>query len=162
MLVSISMDHSEILRKQIEKKEREVNGLEKKMIEAKAALQALLDVKNAAEQAENDNQAAEGVIRAGSSVDQARRILLDKSKPMHVDAILEAMGKDVTKASKASLNSSISAYARRKEIFIQTGPATYGLTVFNEPEPTEEEPPIDFGKPAAPPPDINFDDDFPF
>lgn len=153
------MDHSDILRKQIEKKEREVNVLEKKMIEAKAALQALLDVRDATEQAENDNQAAEGVIRAGSSVDQARRILLDRKQPMHVDAILEAMGKDVTKASKASLNSSIAAYARRKEIFAQTGPATYGLTVFSQPE--TQEPPDDFGKPK-PPPDIDFSKDIPF
>ena len=46
---------------------------------------------------------------------------------MYLDELLGALGKLVTRETKASLTSSLAAYVRKNEIFTRTAPSTCGL-----------------------------------
>lgn len=156
-------------RKKIEdrlnKKEHEIVTLEEKIKVAKVYVQALRDILKMLG-SENPNQAesdAEATLRSGSAVDLARRAILEKGIPVHIDEILAALGKDATREAKASLTSSIAAYVRRKEIFTRPAPNTFGLVELghtsNE-DTSGNEPPRDFGKRV--PKEVDLDDEIPF
>lgn len=163
------MSNHEIIQSQIKKKEAEIQQLEKKLNDAKVYIQALRDVLHAAETEQAESAAAEGTIREGSAVDQARRIILNAGKPLHLNEILEILGKEVTRETKASLNGSLSAYVRRGEVFTRPKASTYGLKELEATKPEDErqsashtsaraaEPPPGFGDES-----IDLDDDIPF
>ena len=148
------------------KKQAEVYALEEKVRAAKAYLSALTDILRMADQAEGTP--SETKLRAGSAVAQAHDIIMFRRSPVHIDELLRAMGKEVTRDSKASLAGSLAAYVRRDDIFSRPAPNTYGLielghtTIEDEDEASDV--PADFGAPtrAGTAFDEDLDSDVPF
>ena len=118
------MNDDSVILDIIRKKEAEVQSLEDRLRAARIYLLALRDVLGAL------GKSAEGGdpgLRHGSSVAKARDAILRAGNPMHVSELLSALGKDVTKETRASLASSLAAYVRRDEIFTRPAPNTFGL-----------------------------------
>lgn len=153
------------------KKQAEIASLEERLRAAKAYLTALNDILKM-DSASEEGDASEAKLRPGSAVAQARDIIAERGGPVHIDELLRAMGKEVTRDSKASLAGSLAAYVRRDEIFSRPAPNTYGLIELGHSTAVEEdaEPPEDFGQsPVSAPaqavslhPSYEVDDDVPF
>ena len=162
------MTERDVIEGQITKKQAEIDGLEDKVKAAKVYVAALRDVIKLLDKASRaDSQADEGEtkLRAGSTVAQARDIILNRGEPVHIDDLLIAMGKDVTRDTKASLAGSLAAYVRREDIFTRPAPNTFGLIELDHFEPVEEtdsEPPIGFGQQNTSFSNDFDDDDIPF
>jgi hypothetical protein len=178
------MTDLEKIQDRLRKKEAEIAALEDRLKSAKAYVQALNDVMKIlnGDDARASSQAAdasESALRPGSAVDQARQAILMLGEPVHISELLKMLGRDVSRESRASVASSISAYVRRGEIFARTGPNTFGLIELghnnvddSEESSTAPSPPPGFGlapsgpaKPAPPPPPQiaqEVDDDIPF
>lgn len=141
------MSGVDVIQAKIKKKESEIANLEKRVEAAKVYLTALNDIRKEMEKEDANIDESDATIRRGSSVDQAREAILSAGKPLHLEEILQAMGKDVTRESKASLNGSLAAYVRREETFTRPAPSTFGLVELNhfEAEREEDEPPAGFG-----------------
>jgi hypothetical protein len=170
------MDDRKKIEERLRKKEAEIQGLEERLRTAKIYVQALQDVLRLLgtpdSHPEPDAHAANKTttLRSGSAVDQARQIILHRREPMHISALLEAMGKDASADSRVSLASSLAAYVRRGEIFSRPAPNTFGLLELGhsgDAESEDAQPPPGFGKinPIAkehviPPSPV--DDDIPF
>ena len=141
------MSERAAIKERLRKKELEIQSLEGKLQTAKIYVQALQDVLKMLEKV-GDDIPPESVLRPGSTVSQARDVILKRGKPVHIAELLEALGKGATREGRASLTSSLAAYVRREEIFTRPAPNTFGLielgheTVDEQPEP---EPPTDFG-----------------
>ena len=73
----------------------------------------------------------EVLLRHGSLIAQAREALRKEGKPMHVTALLEAIGRPAAKKNRLALSGSLAAYVRREEIFTRPEPNTFGLLEFN-------------------------------
>ncbi|MGH7813233.1 MAG: hypothetical protein ACREQI_04435 [Candidatus Binataceae bacterium] len=85
-------------------------------------------------------------LRPDSAVAKAREIILKAGCPIHISAILTAMGKPVNHDNKAALSGSLSTYVRKEQIFTRPAPNTFGLIELEqEPAPPEDEPPPGFG-----------------
>ena len=146
------MSERKKIEERLRKKQTEIAALEEKIKGAKVYVQALQDVLKLLGR-DDEADSAEAKLRPGSSVAQARDIILARGAPVHLDDLLETMGKEVTRDSKASLAGSIAAYVRKEEIFTRPAPNTFGLielghTTSDEDEP--DEPPSGFGgAPAA-------------
>lgn len=140
------MSEREIIRERLRKKEQEIQSLEEKLRSAKVYVQALHDILKVLERAV-DESPSETVLKPGSTVSQARDVILTAGRPVHVDELLEAMGKAVTRDSRASLTGSLAAYVRRGDIFTRPAPNTYGLAELGHSELDNEEPkpPTGFG-----------------
>ena len=153
------------IEERLRKKEQEILSLEDKIKTAKVYVHALRDIIKmlGSDTSDDVDTDAEATLRSGSAVDQARRVILDRGVPVHIDDILTALGKDATREAKASLTSSIAAYVRRDEIFTRPAPNTFGLGElghFASDETLDMEPPASFGQHAVIP--KNTDDDLPF
>ena len=158
-----------IIEERLKKKQAEIDGLEDKLRAAKVYMAALRDVLRDVDKRQrlDEDDGADAKLRAGSATAQARDIILGRGAPVHIDDILEAMGKEVTRDAKASLAGSLAAYVRREEIFTRPAPNTYGLVELGHTEgpEEEEEPPVGFGDSEvsfAPEDPIDLDDDIPF
>lgn len=160
------MSERKAIEDKLRKKQVEIAALEEKIKAAKAYSSALRDVLRLFDKSDEPDT-GETKLRAGSAVAQAREVILSRGEPVHIDELLEAMGKGVTRDSKASLGGSLAAYVRNHDIFARTAPATFGLIELGHTEDDEEEdePPAGFGvePPAA---SATFgddlDDDIPF
>jgi hypothetical protein len=101
-------------------------------------------------------------------VARARDAILKEGSPVHIDVLLERLGKPVTRDTKASLTSSLSAYVRREEIFTRPAPNTFGLIELghHDVEDEIESPPPEFGRDpqvmTTPSYAEELDDDIPF
>lgn len=161
------MTERDVIESQIAKKQSEIEALDEKLKAAKvyvAALRDVLKILEKAARAEPSNDEGETKLRAGSTVAQAREIILAKGAPTHIDDLLESMGKEVTRDTKASLAGSLAAYVRREDIFTRPAPNTFGLIElghFETLEDDEGEPPMGFGQQGQPFID-ELDDDIPF
>ena len=99
---------------------------------AKAYIQATEDaLKLIAKEAAGGKQPQRS-LRKGSAPAKAYRALHSAGHPMHITTLVEAIGKAVTRKSRGALASSLSAYARRGEIFTRTAPNTFGLLEFGD------------------------------
>ena len=152
-----------VIEERLRKKQSEVASLEEKLKAAKVYVAALNDIlRMLAKDDEPPADTVEAKLRPGSAVAQTREIILANGAPVHLDDILEAMGKSVTRDTKASLAGSLAAYVRKEEIFSRPAPNTFGLIelghteVFDE---EEEQPPAGFGSDNNP---LDYDDDVPF
>jgi len=136
----------------LRKKQSEVAALEEKLKAAKVYVSALRDILTMLEKTADDDDAdgSETKLRAGSAVAQAREIILARGEPVHLDDLLAEMGKEVTRATQASLAGSLAAYVRRDEIFTRPAPNTFGLEELGHVSFSEEdepfEPPAGFGR----------------
>jgi len=164
------VDERSVIEQRLRKKQSEIESLEDKLRAAKVYAAALRDVLrdfDKGRRAEEDD-AAEAKLREGSATAQAREIILSHGKPVHIDDILNAMGKEVTRDTKASLAGSLAAYVRRDEIFTRPAPNTYGLVELGHKEAADDtpnEPPEGFGHGQVPILNSNYDDadeDIPF
>lgn len=153
------MSERAAIEERLKKKRSEVSNLEDKLRTAKVYIAALEDVLRIFKDEGAPESDGDTKLRAGSSVAQAKEIILARGEPVHIDDLLASMGKEVTRDSKASLASSLAAYVRRQEIFSRTGPNTFGLIELDHSEEADE--------PEAPPPQFgtfadDLDDDIPF
>ncbi|RPI79595.1 MAG: hypothetical protein EHM45_02370 [Desulfobacteraceae bacterium] len=125
----------------IKKKELEIQEYENKMKEAKAYLQALQDAIKLLPRENPVNPLKSNILRPGSNIAKTYEFLKKTGKPMHVNDILDAIGKKISNKEKISLSGSLGWYVRRKEIFSRPAPNTFGLLNTDD----LEEPPEDFG-----------------
>jgi len=132
----------------LRKKQLEITSLEEKLKAAKIYVSALQDVMKLLNRDDDQADTAEAKLRPGSTVAQAREIILERGEPVHIDDLLTAMGKEVSRDSKASLAGSLAAYVRKEEIFTRPAPNTYGLVELGHTDIEEEEdgPPAGFGR----------------
>lgn len=151
------MNERRRIEDRLRKKEQEIQQLEEQIKDARVYMQALQDVLKLIPKDSYDDTGIT-VLRPGSAMEQARDLIKQKGRPLHVEEILKMQGKPVTRETKAALSGSIAAYVRRGEIFTRPAPNTFGLVDGPSTLPVEPEPPADFGK--AKPADL--DDDIPF
>lgn len=160
------MGEREKVHDRIRKKELEIQDLESKIKDAKVYLQALEDVLRLFPREADIGDVA--LLRPGSLVAQARDAILKHGGPMHVTALVKALGRELTRANQTGIAGSIAAYVRKGEIFTRVGPNTFGLVELGKagsPEvETTDEPPADFGQDPAPkaPEKEEVDEDIPF
>ena len=141
------MSEREVIQVKIRKKEHEIQALEEKLKTARVYLQALQDISKAF--SKDQIPITESVLREGSSVAQARELILRMGNPIHINDILDGLGRGLTRESRASLTSSIAAYVRRGEIFTRSAPNTFGLLELGHETSSDSaplsEPPDEFG-----------------
>jgi hypothetical protein len=142
------MDERRKIEDRLRKKEQEVQALEDRLKTARVYVQALQDVLKMLNTS-GASPSAGAVLKNGSTVAQARDIILDRGEPVHITALLQAMGKEASRENRASLVSSLAAYVRRGDIFTRPAPNTFGLAELGHgqsEEEEEEEPPPSFGR----------------
>jgi hypothetical protein len=158
------MSERAIVEDRLRKKEAEIQALEDKIRGARIYMQALSDVLRAMDGAKIGTD--DDALKPGTMIAQARDALEQAGKPLHVDELLQAIGRPLE--SKSSLTGSLAAYVRRNEVFTRPGPNIFGLidmpTSAKRQEPTVELPPPGFGgggkRPGAF--DDDLEDDVPF
>ena len=160
------MNERQKVEERLRKKEQEIQVFEEKIRSGRVYVQALRDVLKLLSEDEEADETPETVLRPGSAVAQARKVISERGEPVHVNELLAALGRKVTRESRASLTSSLAAYVRRGEIFTRPAPNTFGLIDLGHhtPEEPKNEPPQGFGKVVPPdpdeiPPDPDADDD---
>ena len=155
------MSERSVIEAKIEKKEAEIQSLEKKLGTARVYVNALRDILRAVEKETEDSPSVETALRKGSSVAQAREVILALGTPVHIDDLLRHLGRELTRQNKASLTGSLAAYVRREDIFTRPSPNTYGLIELDHfsVDVTPDEPPQNFGSVS---PSRSQDDDIPF
>jgi hypothetical protein len=121
------MDIRREFEKRIEKKRLEIMELELKIAEARAYSQALMDTLKILPKDDASPEEPTSNLRPGSDLALAADLIKEAGKPLHIDQILTGIGKPITKENKASLGTSLSAYARRTLIFTRPLPNTFGL-----------------------------------
>jgi hypothetical protein len=150
------MNERRKIEDRLRRKEQEIDVLRGQIREAEIYIQALQDVLKLLPRERDISSSQDGSsLRAGSSVARARDIILAKGTPVHVVEILRQMGSEITRATRAALGGSISAYVRKGEIFTRPAPNTFGLVELGHEEMSpsvSDEPPDDFGEIDEPPP----------
>ena len=122
-------------RQEIVSLESERAKLDRELAKAEAYIDAMED---ALKLVERTNSAATTTrkrrpvdsFRKGSLPAKAFPVLRQAGQQKHVVQLLEAMGVSVTLNNKRALASSLSAYARKGEIFTRPAPNTFGLVEF--------------------------------
>ncbi|HYX31184.1 MAG TPA: hypothetical protein VE863_21790 [Pyrinomonadaceae bacterium] len=122
------------IQKRIDKLQTELNSLHNQASEIfgeiesrEFALQELEAVKKSLPDEEGAESSPEIALRRGSDASKARDVLREVRRPQHVDRLLEALGKEVNKKTRASLAGQLAFYARKNQIFEKTGPNEFGL-----------------------------------
>lgn len=130
------------IEKKIRQKEEEIRELEQRLYQARAYADAMRESLRLITKASDLSMS--DTIRAGSLVDQARAFLKRTGKAVHVDKILQGIGKENTKQNKVALSGSLGHYTRQGIIFTRPAPNTFGLKEFEDQLPDDL--PEDFGK----------------
>src|SRR5689334_804747 len=102
------------------------------------ALQELQTVLKSLPEEEGEAAPPEIVLRRGSDASKARDALREVRKPLHVDRLLEVLGKHVNKKTRASLGGQLAFYARKNQIFEKTGPNEFGLLEWRKIDPEKK------------------------
>ncbi len=162
------MDFGAELRKRYDRKKREIEKMEADTREAKVYLRAIEDMLKLAEDEPNGTDTN---LRAGSDLARTEEILTNSGKPLHVNEILQQLGKGNDRKTKESLTGSLASYARKGIVFKNFAPNIFGLAGMHgmygkTPEatyPHQEEPPDDFGTGSSSERDTGItDEDVPF
>jgi hypothetical protein len=66
-------------------------------------------------------------FRRSSAIGKAYDVLKSRGQPMHISAIIEAMGRQDTKEFRRNLSQQLSAYFRRGEVFSRPATGVFGL-----------------------------------
>jgi len=139
------MGMREELAKRIERKRAEIAELELQAKQALSYIQALEDtLKMLPRDGANTGEATQ-ILRPNSAVAKAYEVLKLAGTPLHLTDLLRAINKEPSRANQGALNSSLSTYVRKGEIFTRTAPNTYGLREFVATE-AASAPPAGFGK----------------
>jgi len=91
---------------------------------------------------------AERTFREGSAIGKTREMIVAAKRPLHINEILNGLGKPNERGARASVVGALGAYVRRGEVFVRTAPNTFGLIELGHhtsSAPEEDEPPADFG-----------------
>jgi hypothetical protein len=117
-------------QKRIDKKRAEIAECEGLIRDAKIYIQAMEDALRFLPREELDDERLPiptTNLRPGSKVDKARSAIKSAGTPLHIVDLLAALGIKNTQDKRAALAGSLSAYARRGEIFTRPAPNTFGL-----------------------------------
>lgn len=134
------MDLKEKFEKRIKKKEQEIEGLETKIAEARAYLQALQDSMRDLPKNNTNGTASDIKLRPGSMCHSAFELLKKSGKPLHIKDVIEGIGKEFNKSTRASLRGSLGPYLKQGRMFKLTAPNTFGLVgIEYKEESTEKE-----------------------
>jgi hypothetical protein len=116
------------IQKRIDKKRTEIAALEAQINSATIYIQALEDtLKMIPREADTGEVTTAATIRPGSKMDKAREAIRKVGKPLYISALVESIGEPNTAARRAALAGSLSAYARRGDVFTRPAPNTFGL-----------------------------------
>ncbi len=133
------------LESKIRQKEDDIQSLELQVREAKSYLQALEDMLKLVPK-EGNGRSTEQVLRPGTEVAKARDAILAAGKPLHISAIVEAIGKENSKKTRVALGGSLAGYVRKGQVFTRPAPNTFGIIEFERKQnKNEEQPPEGFG-----------------
>ena len=105
------------LEDKLKRKEQEIQVLEIKIGETKAYIQALTDTIKLLPKDKKESVSVEDKLRPGSLVHKTWQFLMKSGKPIHINEILNAIGKTTNKKDKVALAGSLGWYVRRQEIF---------------------------------------------
>lgn len=116
--------------KRIEKKEAEIAELQILIVKAESYIQALQDSIKALPK---NDQFTNGTrqLRQGSDLAKARLAILAAGRPLPIEELLVAIGKEATKENRTSLSGSIGSYVRKDTVFTRPQPNTFGLIELN-------------------------------
>lgn len=133
----------ENFQKRIDAKRAENAEFEARIRENKAYIQALEDALRLLPRTA-DMVVAKPPFRGGSLLARTHTLLRRSGRPLHVNEILETLGRTANRNNKAGLSGTLAAYVRKGEIFTRPAPNTFGLLEFGNaqepaPEPTQEE-----------------------
>ena len=146
------MGARENLQKLADRKAQEITDLERQIDMARSYLQAIQDsIKALPRETPNNSSGNEehtGELRAGSLLARAKDAIEKNGFPMHINAILGAIGVESSKKTRVSLVGSLGGYVRKGAVFTRPAPNTFGLIGMKTPEHVSPEQalPIDFGK----------------
>lgn len=124
------------IQRRIKAKEAEVSRLEDDIQElrmrisaAQAYVQGLKDIlpKVAKEEGVTGEEDKTVELRPGSAPDMVRALLEQKGAPMHITAILAALGREPTKSNRLSLSGTLARLVRENMVFTRPAPNTFGL-----------------------------------
>ena len=115
----------------------ELGKINKELELKQALLDQILEIKKKV--SPSDKSPTIKTLREGTELAKTRDILKKHAKPLHVDMILEKLGKENNKATKTSLVGSLNRYANANQIFYKEAPNTFTLLEFKEPRKMEED-----------------------
>ena len=138
----------ENFQKLIQRKQAEIRELEVRIREAQSYLQALQDSsKLLPKDVETIGvPSSEFSLRPGTSLAKIRDIIKETGSPMHINEILERLGKTVDNQNRVSLVGTLGSYSRKGRVFSRTAPNTFGLLELGHSEAVGDELPEMFGK----------------
>jgi len=133
------------LQKQISKKKGEIQQLEHehqelgvKIREAKAFLAGLETSLKHIPSEEKHERSGES-LRPGGSIAKVHEILTENTKPMYINDILMAMGRNTDTDSQKALTSQLNNYVRQDRIFARPVPNTYALKEWGDSSPPDND-----------------------
>lgn len=123
------MGARENLQRLADKKVQEILELEREIAMARVYLQAIQDSMKALPRETislaSNNESSD--LRPGTLLAKARDAIKENGTPMHVNALLKAIGVENTKNSRVSLVGSLGGYVRKGMVFTRPLPNTFGL-----------------------------------
>ncbi len=118
----------------IEKKRREIASFEEDMasikadiMQAESYIQGLQDSLKFLPKETSEGVSGEVSLRPNSDLAKARDYILEKGQPVPILELLVGIGKEPTKANRASLAGNLGWYVRREEVFSRPFPNTFSL-----------------------------------
>ncbi len=124
------MGARENLQRLADRKSQEIAELERQIDMARAYLQAIQDSIKALPReisSQPNGEDATSDLRPGTLLARAREAIQKNGAPMHISALLVAIGIENTKNARVSLVGSLGAYVRKGSVFTRPGPNTFGL-----------------------------------
>ncbi|GKS65311.1 hypothetical protein YTPLAS72_26150 [Nitrospira sp.] len=125
----------EKIEERIRRKEQEIADWTTKIAEARSYIQGLQEAIKLMPKEGATSSAPELALRPGSSAHHAMEALKASPIPLHINALLKAMGKENTKEQRVLVGGTLSRYARLGQVFSKTGPNTF--TLLNKSEESE-------------------------
>lgn len=137
------------IEKRIARKRDEIARLQAQVREAEIYISALEDTLKLLPRDGVNEGGADTVLRPNSIGAKARQLILERRRPMHVQALLAAMGRPDSRTNRSALTGSLAAYVRKGEIFTRPAPNTFSLVELADSQrqrrEAEPEPPEGFG-----------------
>ena len=131
----------EKIEERIRRKEQEISEWTTRIAEARSYIQGLQEAIKLMPKEGGVASASELALRPGSAAHRAMEVLRESPIPLHINALLKAMGRQSTKGQRVLVGGTLSRYARLGQIFLRTGPNTFTLLNKND----ESQPPEGFG-----------------